>query len=467
MGAFYGYFGNLFIDDSSLSSTGFSEPSAAQRPRPSPIIPTLYSVAPSLDPNSERIYTPLFSMTDKAFEWLEGFTGNDFLYAYGHTWTLSYLPVQFFGGSGNDTLILSYNSSGPTYVVGGFDGGTGNDLIIGTRLTLTDVANIESKGLSSPIPGLSREVMYGGDGNDAIIAGGSSDFGKHLIYGDAGTDYVEGGSGDDTIFGGDGDDLNTISFTAGTGGATYMGGLYGEDGNDYIDGGSGRDYIEGGNGEDYLRGGYDNDVIRGGSGADKLFGDEGNDRMFGDNGDDYARGGAGNDFIRGGNGNDKLLGDSGIDRVVGMGGNDFIRGGADKDILFGNDGFDRIFGDSGTDFLIGGLGRDLLKGGADRDRYVYYSVAESYGAQRDKIIGFEQGLDDIDLRKIDANTHIGGNQRFTFIGNDHFSHTAGELHYRQFSSFIRLEADVNGNGHADFHVDITGTAFLTAGDIFL
>lgn len=300
-----------------------------------------------------------------------------------------------------------------------------------------------------------EEFIYGTTGNDKIASRvlGATIFGldgNDILSGLTSIDKLIGGKGDDELYGDLGDDV-----------------LGGEDGDDLLLGGADNDRISGGNGFDVIHGGSGNDIAAGGSGFDRIFGEDGNDRLFGGAFGDYIRGGNDRDLVKGDSGSDRLFGDNGIDRIYGGAHNDYIRGGNDKDILFGEHGNDRIFGDAGTDFLIGGTGRDLLVGGADRDRFLYYNINESRGALRDKIVAFEQGLDDIDLRKIDANTTVGGNQRFKFIGDNNFTHTAGELHYRHIGSYVRLEADVNGDAHVDFHIDITGTTFLTAGDIFL
>ncbi len=192
-----------------------------------------------------------------------------------------------------------------------------------------------------------------------------------------------------------------------------------------------------------------NDYISSLGGNDKVYGGDGNDRMFAGRGDDRMYGGNGNDEMHGSDGKDILYGGLGNDR------------------MFGTNGADVIRGDGGTDSITGGLDRDLLYGGTGRDRFDFNLVSESLGAGRDLIRDFVRGLDDIDLRTIDANTAVGGNQAFRFIGNSPFNGNAGELHIRQVGALIKVEGDTNGDRVADFTIDVTGAAPLSAGDFFL
>jgi serralysin len=85
-------------------------------------------------------------------------------------------------------------------------------------------------------------------------------------------------------------------------------------------------------------------------------------------------------------------------------------------------------------------------------------------AGRDTISDFRWSEGDvIDLSSIDADTWVGGNQRFDFIGGFAFSGDAGELRFRN----GLLQADVNGDRIADFEVAMTGVAFLTTDSFVL
>ena len=170
----------------------------------------------------------------------------------------------------------------------------------------------------------------------------------------------------------------------------------------------------------------------------------------------------GGDTLNGGVGNDILRGDAGMDRLFGEDGDDNLRGGQDNDTLTGGDGDDKLGGDAGNDILVGGdgedlihgaAGRDVLNGGADADVFLFRFVADSGpgAALRDSIFGFQTGLDQIDLRQIDANSILTGNQAFTFIGVAAFGNIAGQLRLiTGVNSF--LLGDVNGDGVVDFEV---------------
>ncbi|MBX2856822.1 MAG: cadherin-like domain-containing protein [Rhodobacteraceae bacterium] len=161
-------------------------------------------------------------------------------------------------------------------------------------------------------------------------------------------------------------------------------------------------------------------ILKGSKGADWMDGDAGDDTMRGDAGNDEAYGGAGRDIIRGGAGDDivdgqggddiVVSGDRGDDTIYGRAGDDVLRGGADDDILYGGDGNDRVVGDrgddrlsggAGDDVLIGHLGDDFLIGGAGFDRLIGGEGADVYafevGGDRDVLVGFELGVDKIDV----------------------------------------------------------------------
>jgi len=207
-------------------------------------------------------------------------------------------------------------------------------------------------------------------------------------------------------------------------------------------------------------GGDGRDTLIGGGGNDSLFGGTGNDTLNGGNGNDHLAGGVGNDNAQGGSGDDKLFGNVGNDRLVGGNGNDRLVGGSGDDTLIGREG---------NDTLVGGTGFDVLKGGGGDDVFLFnHSFETKTGALRDRIAGFTQGDDRINLSGIDADTMHAGNDAFHFIGADPFTGTAGEL--RQFYSGAKtiIEGDVNGNGHADFQIALLAThVTLMDGDFVL
>lgn len=152
----------------------------------------------------------------------------------------------------------------------------------------------------------------------------------------------------------------------------------------------GFDDVFGTDDDDDLTCGTGDDHARGGRGRDRIDGDRGDDRLEGGAGHDRLTGGWGEDSVDGGFGNDRIRGEQGDDVLSGGRGWDVLMGGADDDVLNGDQGRDRIFGGDGADVLTGGAGRDRLTGGDGADEFVFAT-----GAGRDRIVGFEDGIDRI------------------------------------------------------------------------
>lgn len=171
---------------------------------------------------------------------------------------------------------------------------------------------------------------------------------------------------------------------------------------------------------------------------------------------------AGNDSLSGKSAADTLYGNGGADKLYGNAGADKLYGGDGNDQLYGGTGNDYLSGGKGSDLLQGGGGKDVLIGGAGADDFVFKTVAESgKGSGRDVINDFSRAQgDDIDLRGIDANTNVSGNQAFLFIGGNAFSGKAGQLQYKNGV----VAGDVNGDKVADFHIEIANHHGLVAGD---
>ena len=112
---------------------------------------------------------------------------------------------------------------------------------------------------------------------------------------------------------------------------------------------------------------------------------------------------------------------------------------------------------------------DVLTGGAGNDRFDFNAIGETSkaAATRDVVTDFSHGHDKIDLATIDARTTAAGNQAFKFIAQQAFHHKAGELHVVKLAGHSVVEGDVNGDGHADFQIDLKGLVSLTAIDFVL
>jgi len=178
---------------------------------------------------------------------------------------------------------------------------------------------------------------------------------------------------------------------------------------------------------------------------------------------------AGDDFLFGGGANDVLLGQFGKDSLFGGKGGDRLLGGVGRDELTGGNGDDTLAGGGGADDLIGGFGQDELTGGAGNDDFLFTSIGHSRpgAAYRDYIIGFEQGQDRIVLDGIDADTGVAGDQAFTLIHNAGFSGTAGELRYYRFNQQTVIAGDTDGDGQAEFEIELDAIYTPQAQDFVL
>jgi serralysin len=90
------------------------------------------------------------------------------------------------------------------------------------------------------------------------------------------------------------------------------------------------------------------------------------------------------------------------------------------------------------------------------------------GVNRDLITDFLAGTDRVDLTTLDASTNVGGNQAFTFIGDAAFSNVSGQLR-ADYADPLRtlIHGDVNGDGMADFTIELAGLVSLSSTDFFL
>jgi Ca2+-binding RTX toxin-like protein len=172
-----------------------------------------------------------------------------------------------------------------------------------------------------------------------------------------------------------------------------------------------------------------------------------------------------------------VAGTTGGDAISGTSSNPELRTSNSEDTVFGRDGNDTIsglggddylYGDAGNDNLAGGAGADRLTGGAGKDEFIYNLASESTAVSRDVITDFSHAQNDrINLSAIDANTNLVNNQAFTFIGSAAFSHVAGQLRFEQIGGNTFVSGDVNGDGVADFQIELTGSITPVASDFAL
>jgi Ca2+-binding RTX toxin-like protein len=258
--------------------------------------------------------------------------------------------------------------------------------------------------------------------------------------------------------------------------------LTGRAGDDYLNGGLNRDNLIGGGGNDTLEGGFADDTLNGGADTDTALYDGFNGGITVNLNLSGAQntGAAGSDtFIS----IENLIGDDFNDRFTGTTTQNMFEGGSGSDRLFGIGGDDTLFGGAGNDniqggggddTITGGLGRDIMRGGTGDDVFIFNDISESVvGGQRSRIDNFSfngaDGNDTVDISAIDANSILGGDQAFSFISDDAFSNTAGELRFFEAPGPRRIaEGDVNGDGIADFQIEFFNfNSILIANDFIL
>lgn len=217
--------------------------------------------------------------------------------------------------------------------------------------------------------------------------------------------------------------------------------------------------------------------------ADSITGSTANDTMSGAAGNDVLQGGLGDDSLDGGADNDTASYRSGAAVTVSLaivGAQDTIGAGNDtlnliENLIGSATGADHLTGDDNANVLTGLGGKDTLTGGLGLDTFDFNAKTESVkGANRDVILGFSGfntpggDLDLIDLLGIDAKKGH-GNQAFHYIGAHHFHHRAGELQakYNAVSHLAIVSGDINGDGRADFQIEVDSAFALARADFTL
>jgi Ca2+-binding RTX toxin-like protein len=394
--------------------------------------------------------------------------------AYDDTLWSGYNGGTLTAGAGNDMLII--NSGNGNRVV---DGGTGVDTLslinyynnnIGVTLDL-NIAAAQTVATGYPLP--STQTFTITATNIENVAGS---YGNDNLTGTAGNNIMSGGAGNDVLVGGAG--IDTLNY-----GGTIINGVNNGIAFDnltislatttaqVVSTGQGTDTVSG---FENLIGGYGNDTLIGDAGSNVIEGGGGNDIINGGGSTDtasYASAGAGvtvdlantgAQFTGGQTATDTLIS---IEYLVGSAYADNLTGNVLANALTGGAGNDTIAGAAGNDKIIGGVGADVLAGGAGADTFQFDAVTESVLGGTDTIVDFSSvDLDKINLYYIDANTAVAGNQAFTFIGSTDFS-AAGQVRFDSATSTIYAEID--GNGVADFQLQLIGISTLGASDFLL
>lgn len=287
------------------------------------------------------------------------------------------------------------------------------------------VGTARNDKLEADIFGNSR--LYGGAGNDSLT--GSNKFDTQLIGGAGDDTYLIQGLGDEIVEETDGG-TDTV--------ATII------------------DYTMAANVEN-MRVKAQDLLVAGNDLGNRIIGSSGTDTINGMGGDDLIQGVDGDDEIRGGQGNDDLRGDGGDDKLFGDAGNDTLIGGLGNDTLYGGVGNDLLEAGAGSDTMTGGAGNDTFRFRADTIKT----------ADIDVILDFTRGQDKLDLRFIDAKIATSADDAFTLIGTNAFHKKAGELRYTVKNGIATVTGDVDGDGLADFTIQVHGVSALAASDFVL
>ncbi|MGO1079393.1 hypothetical protein [Inquilinus sp. CA228] len=309
-----------------------------------------------------------------------------------------------------------------------------------------------------------RDNISGSDGNDTLDGGAADD----TLFGGLHDDVLRGGAGGDQLFGSVGSDTASyytsvagvaVDLAAGTGSVGDAAGDFLVDIENLSGSNLGNDILAGNSGANKLQGWGGDDVLRGGAGADTLEGGAGTDTASYYSGATGVAVNLGAGTASGGDAAGDML--SGIENLSGsnLGG----------DILTGNAGANVLQGWGGNDALVGGAGKDTLTGGAGLDRIYVTALGDSVvGANADAVTDFSQAQgDEIDVSLIDANTGAAGNQAFSFIGTAVYTGVAGQLRFSIVNGVTTIAGDVNGDQVSDFHIILTGSIALVAGDFVL
>jgi Ca2+-binding RTX toxin-like protein len=218
-------------------------------------------------------------------------------------------------------------------------------------------------------------------------------------------------------------------------------------------------------GSDSLHGGMGNDTLDGGVGADQMDGGKGNDSYYVDDKKDVVSEAAGE-------GSDTIYSSTTFTlsanvenlTLTGTGSND-ATGNALDNILTGNSAKNVLMGGAGNDIIFGGGGIDQLTGGSGNDLFVFSSVSDSLvgSTKHDVITDFQQG-DMIDLSQIDAIIGTACDDAFSYLGSGAFTGVAGQLHFDAATG--NISGDVNGDGKADFEINLAGVHTAPSYDSF-
>jgi serralysin len=141
--------------------------------------------------------------------------------------------------------------------------------------------------------------------------------------------------------------------------------------------------------------------------------------------------------------------------------------------ILGNDSAETLKGTTSADLIDGNGGSDRLRGGLGRDTFRYDRTSDSNGTtSADVILDFNQGVDKIDLRGIDAvdRWYSPWDNAFKFAGQG-TPFSQGEVRYTLLGSgtseFTLIQANTNDTAAPELHFYLAGHHNLTGSDFYL
>jgi trimeric autotransporter adhesin len=400
---------------------------------------------------------------------------------------------SMYGGLGDDTfivdnvgdMVVEAEGAGIDIVMSSvsyaLDGNienltlTGNDDIVGTGNALDNVI----------IGNTGKNTLYGGDGNDLLIASPDVFTSGNTLYGGAGNDTLMSGRNSvDTLVGGSGDDLYIlgreseviVEYDGGGIDTVRTGGYYILRGrSQFIENieliGTGI-YATGNSLNNVITGNASNNVLNGAWGNDTLFGGDGNDTFI----DDY-----GVDYMEGGNGNDTYYLDDRSDRVVewkGQGKHDIIVTAmslalgdysafvenltltGSRNINGTGNGLDNVIrGNAGNNVLDGALGADTMIGCEGDDIYIVDNTGDRITERLNRGTDTVMASISFALRDISQNLDnliLTGSSDLDGIGNALDNVLTGNSGANRLNGALGADTMIGGYGDDTYVIDSTG-----------
>jgi serralysin len=133
---------------------------------------------------------------------------------------------------------------------------------------------------------------------------------------------------------------------------------------------------------------------------------------------------------------------------------------------------ENAIGGAGNDRINGNQANNVFTGNGGSDTFIFANYSGRIDGKTvvdtsvDKITDFVSGTDKIDVSAYDANTRVAGDQAFTFIGSGAFTQVAGQLRTYSEGGDNFIAGDTNGDGIADFMINISHSTVVVA-DFFL